>query len=64
MGESTPSKEHLDKLILMVMDLKNIDIKNNTEDQPLIVSYSLPSFYKNSVETLLHEKDNVSFIIQ
>ena len=43
MGESTPNKEHVDKLNSFIMDLKNIDIENNSEDQPLIVLYSLRS---------------------
>jgi len=42
------------------VDLKNIDIKIESEDETLIVLCFLPSFYDTFVDTLLYKKGSIS----
>lgn len=53
-------KTLLDEFSLIIVDLKNIDIKIESEDQALIVLCFLPSFYVTFVDTLLYEKGSIS----
>ncbi|GKD44413.1 hypothetical protein Tco_1269058 [Tanacetum coccineum] len=45
---------------LMILDLANIDIEIEDEDQTLILLTSLPSSYKNFVETLLYGRESLT----
>lgn len=60
MNEGTLVKTHLDEFNSIIMDLKNADIKIESEDQALIVLCSLPPSYDNFVDTLLYGKDSIS----
>uniref|UniRef100_A0A0V0H688 Putative ovule protein n=1 Tax=Solanum chacoense TaxID=4108 RepID=A0A0V0H688_SOLCH len=53
-------KTLLDEFNYIIVDLKNIDIKIESEDQALIVLCFLPSFYVTFVDTLLYEKGSIS----
>ena len=59
MVEGTPLKQHLDVFNSIIMDLRNIDIKVESEDQALIVLSSLPASYESFVDTLLYGKDTI-----
>src|SRR3954470_16560882 len=60
MDEGTPVKQHLDVFNSIIMDLRNIDIKDESEDQALIVLSSLPASYETFVDTLLYGKNTIS----
>lgn len=59
MNEATSFKPHLDEFNLIIMDLKNMNIKIDSEDQTLIALYSLPSSYDTIIDTLLNGKDSI-----
>src|SRR4051812_47375899 len=56
MEEGTPVKQHLDEFNSIIMDLKNIDIKIESEDRAMILLCSLPASYETFVDTLLYGK--------
>src|SRR5256886_17428717 len=60
MVEGTPLKQHLDVFNSIIMDLRNIDIKVESEDQALIVLSSLLASCESFVDTLLCGKDTIS----
>ncbi|XP_070006880.1 retrovirus-related Pol polyprotein from transposon TNT 1-94 isoform X1 [Nicotiana sylvestris] len=59
-NEGTPVKTHLDEFNSIIMDMKNVDIKIESEDQALIVLCSLPQSYDTFADTLLYGKDSIS----
>jgi hypothetical protein len=54
MQESMPLGNHLDEFNKILMDLKNIDIQVDDEDQALILLCSLPEFFDNFINSMLH----------
>ncbi|GJZ07028.1 hypothetical protein Tco_0540821 [Tanacetum coccineum] len=53
MSPGTKLSDHIDEFNKLILDLANIDIEIEDEDQALMLLTSLPSSYKNFVETLL-----------
>lgn len=49
MREGLSFKAHLDKFNKIIMDLKNIDIKNDDEDQTIFILCSLPAHHMNTL---------------
>ncbi|KAK4718142.1 hypothetical protein R3W88_016480 [Solanum pinnatisectum] len=60
MTEGTLVKTHLDEFNSIIMDLKNIDIKIESEDQAIIMLCFLPLSYDTFVDTFLYGKDSIS----
>ncbi|KAJ1383625.1 gag-polypeptide of LTR copia-type [Sesbania bispinosa] len=52
MKEGTPLKDHLDELILILIKLRDIDIKMEDEDVAMILLSFLPPSYENFVNSL------------
>jgi hypothetical protein len=63
MQEGMPLCDHLDEFNKILMDLKNINIKINDEDQALILLCSLPEFFDNFINSMLHGRDTISLNI-
>jgi len=55
-----PLKEHLDELNLVLMELRDTDVKIKDEDLTIILIASLPPSYKNFVSSLSVGKDFVT----
>ncbi|GKB09970.1 hypothetical protein Tco_0843893 [Tanacetum coccineum] len=51
--------DHIDEFNKLILDLANIDIKIEDEYQALMLLTSLPSSYKNFVETLLYGRESL-----
>nr|GFA01193.1 retrovirus-related Pol polyprotein from transposon TNT 1-94 [Tanacetum cinerariifolium] len=51
---------HIDEFNKLILDLENIDIEIEDEDQALMLLKSLPSSYKNFVETLLYGRGSLT----
>src|SRR2546430_15004342 len=60
MEEGSAVKGHLDAFNSIIMDLGNVDIKEDSENQALILLCSLPRSYDAFVDTLLYGKDSIS----
>ncbi|GKE58155.1 hypothetical protein Tco_1497340, partial [Tanacetum coccineum] len=52
--------DHIDEFNKFILDLANIDIEIEDEDQVLMLLTSLPLFYENFVETLLHGRESLT----
>ncbi|GKC47107.1 zinc finger, CCHC-type containing protein [Tanacetum coccineum] len=52
--------DHIDEFNKLILDLENIDIEIEDEDQALMLLTSLPSSYKNFVETLLYGRKSLT----
>ncbi|KAF3642236.1 Polygalacturonase [Capsicum annuum] len=52
---------HLDTFGSILMDLSNIDAKVNDEDHVILLLISLPQSFKHIRDTMLYEKDNISY---
>ncbi|GKC59541.1 hypothetical protein Tco_1087139 [Tanacetum coccineum] len=52
--------DHIDEFNKLILDLENIDIEIEDKDQALMLLKSLPSSYKNFVETLLYGKESLT----
>lgn len=59
-NEGTRVKTHIDEFNSIIMELKNIDIKIESEDHTLIMLCSLPPSYCTFAGTLLYEKDGIA----
>ncbi|GJW38588.1 zinc finger, CCHC-type containing protein [Tanacetum coccineum] len=57
---STKLGDHIDEFNKLILDLANIDIEIEDEDQALMLLTSLPSSYKNFVETLLYRRESLT----
>ncbi|GJV53861.1 retrovirus-related pol polyprotein from transposon TNT 1-94 [Tanacetum coccineum] len=57
---STKLGDHIDEFNKLILDLENIDIEIEDEDQTLMLLMSLPSSYKNFVETLLYGQESLT----
>ena len=55
-----PLKEHLDELNLVLMELRDTDVKIKDEDLTIILIASLPPSYENFVSSLSVGKDFVT----
>nr|GFB12148.1 retrovirus-related Pol polyprotein from transposon TNT 1-94 [Tanacetum cinerariifolium] len=52
--------DHIDEFHKLILDLANIDIEIEDEDQALMLLTSLPSSYKDFVETLLYGRESLT----
>nr|GEU89827.1 leucine-rich repeat protein [Tanacetum cinerariifolium] len=52
--------DHIDEFNKLILDLANIDIKIKDEDHALMLLTSLPSSYKNFMETLLYGRESLT----
>nr|GEU43489.1 retrovirus-related Pol polyprotein from transposon TNT 1-94 [Tanacetum cinerariifolium] len=59
-SSGTKLGDHIDEFNKLILDLANIDIKIEDEDQTLMLLTSLPSSYKNFVETLLYGRESLT----
>nr|GEY80891.1 leucine-rich repeat protein [Tanacetum cinerariifolium] len=60
MSPGTKLDDHIDEFNKLILDLVNIDIEIKDEDQAFMLLTSLPSFYKNFVETLLYGRESLT----
>ncbi|GJY18716.1 retrovirus-related pol polyprotein from transposon TNT 1-94 [Tanacetum coccineum] len=60
MSLGTKLGDHIDEFNKLILDLANIDIEIEVEDQTLMLLTSLPSSYKNFVETLLYGRESLT----
>ncbi|GJX50129.1 hypothetical protein Tco_0276974 [Tanacetum coccineum] len=60
MSLGTKQGDHIDEFNKLILDLANIDIEIEDEDQALMLLMSLPSSYKNFVETLLYGRKSLT----
>ena len=60
MKEVMSIKNHLDELNIILMNLKNIDVRIDEEDQALILLCSLPPSFENFVNSMLCSRDTLS----
>nr|GEY31056.1 retrovirus-related Pol polyprotein from transposon TNT 1-94 [Tanacetum cinerariifolium] len=60
MSPGTKLGDHIDKFNKLILDLANIDIEIENEDQALMLLTSLPSSYKNFMETLLYGRESLT----
>ncbi|GJW55087.1 retrovirus-related pol polyprotein from transposon TNT 1-94 [Tanacetum coccineum] len=60
MSQGTKLGDHIDQFNKLILDLANIDIEIEDEDQALMLLTSLPSSYKNFVETLLYGMESLT----
>nr|GEY35404.1 zinc finger, CCHC-type [Tanacetum cinerariifolium] len=60
MSPGTKLSDHIDEFNMLILDLANIDIEIEDEDQALMLLTSLPSSYKNFVETLLYGVESLT----
>lgn len=61
MSEGTSVNTHIDEFNRVILDLKNIDVKIEDEDLALMLLYSLPPSYENFVDTMLYDRDILTF---
>ncbi|GKD95965.1 retrovirus-related pol polyprotein from transposon TNT 1-94, partial [Tanacetum coccineum] len=59
MSPGTKLDDHIDEFNKLILDLANIDIEIEDDDQALMLLMSLPSSYKNFVETLLYKRESL-----
>ncbi|GKC92424.1 hypothetical protein Tco_1157866 [Tanacetum coccineum] len=60
MSPGTKLGDHIDEFNKLILDLANIDIEIEDEDQALMLLTSLPSSYKNFMETLLYGRESLT----
>ncbi|GKA76891.1 retrovirus-related pol polyprotein from transposon TNT 1-94 [Tanacetum coccineum] len=60
MKEGSTLKDHLDALISILMDLKNVEVKIDDEDAALILLVSLPPSFENFVNSFVVGKDTIT----
>ncbi|GKF01256.1 hypothetical protein Tco_0028179 [Tanacetum coccineum] len=60
MSPGTKLGDHIDEFNKLILDLANIDIEIEDEDKRLMLLTSLPSSYKNFVETLLYGRESLT----
>ena len=48
--------------LIIILDLKNIDIKVDDNDQALILLCSLPEIFDNFINLMLYGKDTFSLV--
>ncbi|GKC57944.1 retrovirus-related pol polyprotein from transposon TNT 1-94 [Tanacetum coccineum] len=60
MSPGTKVGHHIDDFNKLILDLENIDIEIEDKDQALMLLTSLPSSYKNFMETLLYGKESLT----
>ncbi|KAJ1412176.1 gag-polypeptide of LTR copia-type, partial [Sesbania bispinosa] len=60
MKEGTPIKDHLNELNLILMELREIDVKMEDEDAAMILLSSLPPSYENFMNSLSVGKDCIT----
>jgi len=60
MQEGTPLRDHLDQLNIILLDLRNIEVKIEDKDAALTLLVSLPPLYENFVQSFIVGKDIVS----
>ncbi|GKA62977.1 retrovirus-related pol polyprotein from transposon TNT 1-94 [Tanacetum coccineum] len=60
MSLGTKLGDQIDDFNKLILDLANIDIEIEGEDQTLMLLTSLPSSYKNFVETLLYGRESLT----
>ena len=56
MQEGAPLCDHLDDFNIIILDMKNIDIKVDDKDQVLILLCSLLNAFDNFVNSMLYGK--------
>ncbi|MFQ6668711.1 hypothetical protein Gotur_034259 [Gossypium turneri] len=61
MNESEHLRDHISQFSTLLNDLKNVEVHINDEDQTILLLYSLPLSYKSSRETLIYDRDILSF---
>ncbi|GJX92940.1 retrovirus-related pol polyprotein from transposon TNT 1-94 [Tanacetum coccineum] len=60
MKEGSALKDHLDALNLILMDLKNVEVKIDDEDATLILLVLLPPLFENFVNSFVVGKDTIT----
>ncbi|GJU24648.1 transposable element [Tanacetum coccineum] len=60
MKEGSALKDHLDALNLILMDLKNVEVKIDDEDAALILLVLLPPSFENFVNSFVVGKDTIT----
>ncbi|GJR61334.1 ribonuclease H-like domain-containing protein [Tanacetum coccineum] len=60
MSPGTKLGDHIDEFNKLILDLANIDIEIEDEDQALMLLTSLPSSYKNFMETLFYGRESLT----
>ncbi|MFQ6652427.1 hypothetical protein Gotur_024300, partial [Gossypium turneri] len=61
MNEGELLKDHIIQFITLLNDLKNVEVHINDEDQAMLLLCSLPPSYKYFRETLIYDRDKLSF---
>ena len=59
MQEGIDLHDHVDKLNLILLDMRNIDVKVDDEDATLIMLVSLPNSFENFVQSFIVGKNTV-----
>ncbi|MFQ6634906.1 hypothetical protein Gotur_010878, partial [Gossypium turneri] len=53
--------DHISQFITLLNDLKNVEVKIDDEDQAMLLLCSPSSSQKSFTETLIYDKDKLSF---
>ncbi|KAG8498078.1 hypothetical protein CXB51_007410 [Gossypium anomalum] len=61
MNECELLKDHFSQFIILLNDLKNVEVHIDDEDQVMLLLCSLPHSYKSFRETLIYGRDKLSF---
>ncbi|KAH1114197.1 hypothetical protein J1N35_007575 [Gossypium stocksii] len=61
MVECESIRNHISEFVTYLNDLKNLEVEISDRDQAMLLLCFLPSFYKTFRETLIYDKDNLSF---
>ncbi|MBA0877203.1 hypothetical protein Goshw_025025 [Gossypium schwendimanii] len=61
MNECEHLRDHITQFVNLLNDLNNVEVHINDEDQAMLLLCSLPPSYKSFRETLIYDKDNLSF---
>ncbi|MFQ6647258.1 hypothetical protein Gotur_019654 [Gossypium turneri] len=54
-------RDHIIQFITLLNDLKNVEVHIDDEDQTMLLLCSLPLSYKSFRETLIYDRDKISF---
>ncbi|MFQ6669434.1 hypothetical protein Gotur_034680 [Gossypium turneri] len=54
-------RDHISQFITLLNDLKNVEVHIDDEDQAMLLLCSLPPSYKSFRETLIYDRDKLSF---